>query len=355
MPGRIEQCGGAWGVRAGQVTAYNGRLVASGASRMIAVVIPCYRVSRHILDVIAGIGNDVGLIIVVDDACPDGSGRLVQQQCSDPRVTVVFNERNLGVGGAVKAGYRVALERGASVIVKLDGDGQMDAALIPQFVAPILEGKADYTKGNRFFDVQVVNKMPAVRLFGNTMLSFITKLSSGYWNLFDPTNGYTAISARIVPYLDLDKIADSYFFESDMLFRLNILRAAVADIPMDAIYGDEESNLRIMKVLPTFIASHLRNFFKRIFYNYFIRDFSYASIELLAGIVLLAFGTTFGIMTWIDAHQKYYASAGTVMLFGMSMIIGVQMLLGFLQYDITHIPTVPLQNRLRHSARPQKD
>lgn len=317
---------------------------------MIAVVIPCYRVSRQILDVIAGIGAEVGLVIVVDDACPDGSGRLVQRECRDARVSVIFHERNRGVGGAVKTGYRAAVERGATVIVKLDGDGQMDAALIPQFVAPLLNGTADYTKGNRFFDVRVVNKMPGVRLFGNTMLSFVTKLSSGYWNLFDPTNGYTAISARIVPYLDLDKIADGYFFESDMLFRLNILRAAVSDIPMEAVYGDEKSNLSILKVLPTFMGSHLRNFFKRLFYNYFIRDFSYASIELIAGVALLAFGTVFGITTWIDAHQKYYASAGTVMLFGMSMIIGVQMLLGFLQYDISHVPTVPLQNRLRHIA-----
>lgn len=315
---------------------------------MIAVVIPCYRVKRHVLDVIASIGAEVGLIIVVDDACPEGSGQLVQQQCSDARVVVLFHPHNRGVGGAVKTGYAAALERGASVIVKLDGDGQMDAALIPQFVAPIIEGSADYTKGNRFFDVRVVSKMPAMRLFGNTMLSFVTKLSSGYWNLFDPNNGYTAISARIVPYLEPDKIADSYFFESDMLFRLNILRAAVTDIPMEAFYGDETSNLRILKVLPTFAGSHLRNFFKRLFYNYFIRDFSYASIELVAGVALLVFGVVFGVSTWIDAHEKYYASAGTVMLFGMSVIIGMQMLLGFLQYDISHVPTVPVQNRLRH-------
>jgi len=316
---------------------------------MIAVVIPCYRVRRQVLDVIAGIGSEIGLIVVVDDACPEGSGELVRQQCADPRVSVIFHAQNRGVGGAVKTGYIAAVERGASVIVKLDGDGQMDAALIPQFIAPIVEGSADYTKGNRFFDVRVVSKMPGLRLFGNTMLSFVTKLSSGYWNLFDPTNGYTAISARIVQYLELDKVADGYFFESDMLFRLNILRAAVMDIPMEAVYGEEQSNLRILKVLPTFAGSHLRNFFKRLFYNYFIRDFSYASIELVAGVALLIFGTVFGVTTWIDAHDKYYASAGTVMLFGMSMIIGVQMLLGFLQYDISNVPVVPVQKRLRHA------
>lgn len=317
---------------------------------MIAVVIPCYRVSRQVLDVIASIGAEVGLIIVVDDACPEHSGQLVQQQCTDARVQVIFHAQNGGVGAAVKTGYMAAVEGGARVIVKLDGDGQMDATLIAQFVAPIIDGRADYTKGNRFFDVRVIGKMPGLRLFGNTMLSFVTKLSSGYWNLFDPNNGYTAISARIVPYLDLGKVADGYFFESDMLFRLNILRATVMDIPMEAIYGDEQSSLRVLKILPTFTGSHLRNFFKRLFYNYFIRDFSYASIELVAGVGLLIFGTVFGITTWIDAHQKYYASAGTVMLFGMSMIIGVQMLLGFLQYDISHVPTEPVQNRLRHIA-----
>lgn len=318
---------------------------------MIAVVIPCYRVTRSILQVIASIGPEVGLIYVIDDACPEASGKLVQERCADPRVRVIFHDRNQGVGGAVISGYRAAVEDGADIIVKLDGDGQMDASLIPYFIEPIQSGEADYTKGNRFYEIDSVVRMPLVRLVGNAGLSFLTKLSSGYWGLFDPTNGYTAICARVIPYLPLDKIERGYFFESDMLFRLNTLRAVVVDLPADAIYGDEISNLKIARELPRFAFKNLRNFGKRIAYNYFIRDFSFASLQLLLGVGLTGFGVVFGLLKWWQGLQmESLASAGTVMLAGLSVMIGIQMLLGFLQYDISNQPTFAFQRKIKPRA-----
>ena len=148
----------------------------------IAVVIPSYRVSRHILGVIASAGPMVRQIIVVDDACPDGSGALVKEQCRDERVVVLTHEVNQGVGGAVLTGYRHAIESGADIIVKVDGDGQMDLNLLPRFVAPIANGLADYTKGNRFYDLSEIGQMPLLRLVGNAGLSFMAKFSSGYWD-----------------------------------------------------------------------------------------------------------------------------------------------------------------------------
>ncbi|HWJ93415.1 MAG TPA: glycosyltransferase family 2 protein, partial [Telluria sp.] len=229
----------------------------------IAVVIPSYKVTRHILDVIAGIGPEVSRIYVVDDKCPDKSGDFVRAHCQDPRVTVLEHEVNQGVGGAVMTGYRAAIADGARVIVKVDGDGQMDASLIPAFVAPILAGEADYAKGNRFFNLERITAMPPVRLFGNAVLSLLTKLSSGYWDLFDPTNGYTAIHADAARYLPFDKISRRYFFETDMLFRLNTLGAVVVDVPMDAVYGDEVSNLKVSRIVTEFATKHVRNFLKR--------------------------------------------------------------------------------------------
>ncbi len=318
---------------------------------MIAVVIPCYRVARSILQVIASIGPEVELIYVVDDACPESSGKLVQEHCADPRVRVIFHERNEGVGGAVISGYRAAVGDGVDIIVKLDGDGQMDASLIPYFVEPIQSGEADYTKGNRFYEIGSVMRMPPVRLLGNAGLSFLTKLSSGYWSLFDPTNGYTAICARVIPYLPLDKIERGYFFESDMLFRLNTLRAVVVDLPADAIYGDEISNLKVARELPRFALKNLRNFGKRIAYNYFIRDFSFASLQLLMGVGLTGFGVVFGLLKWWQGLQMAsLASAGTVMLAGLSVMIGMQMLLGFLQYDISNQPTFAFQRKIKPRA-----
>ena len=229
----------------------------------IAVVIPCYKVSAHILGVIQKIGSEVDTIFVVDDCCPEKSGALVESDCADPRVRVIFHPINQGVGGAVMSGYRAATAGGADVIVKVDGDGQMDPGLISAFIAPIIAGEADYTKGNRFFNLEEIQAMPKNRLFGNAVLSFMTKLSSGYWDLFDPANGYTAIHVDVARHLPFGKISSRYFFETDMLFRLNTLRAVVVDIPMDAKYGDEVSNLKISHVVGEFLIKHVRNFSRR--------------------------------------------------------------------------------------------
>lgn len=320
------------------------------ASSRIAVVIPCYKVTRHVLDVIASIGSEVWRIYVVDDACPEASGKFVEEHCMDQRVHVIYHEMNQGVGGAVMTGYRAAIQDGADVIVKVDGDGQMDASLIPNFVEPILAGEADYTKGNRFFDLEEIRDMPGMRLFGNAVLSFMTKLSSGYWDLFDPTNGYTAIHADVARHLPFKKISSRYFFETDMLFRLNTLRAVVVDVPMDAKYKDEVSNLSISKIMGEFLVKHCRNFMKRIFYNYYLRDLSLASIELPLGMLLLLFGIVFGGWHWFLAVREGTTTpAGTVMLSALPTLMGLQLVLAFLAYDIASVPRRPIQTRYRNA------
>lgn len=312
----------------------------------VAVVIPSYRVTAHILGVIAGMGPEITRIYVVDDTCPDGSGDLVKQRCTDPRVTVIYHAKNQGVGGAVMTGYRAAIADGMAVIVKVDGDGQMDARLIPSFINPILAGEADYTKGNRFFDLEQIGAMPPMRLFGNAVLSFMTKLSSGYWDLFDPTNGFTAIHAEVARHLPFDKISQRYFFETDMLFRLNTLRAVVVDVPMDASYGDEVSNLKISKVVTEFLAKHIRNFGKRIFYNYYLRNMSVASIELPLGLLMLFLGSGYGLWHWIMSARAGTATApGTVMVAALPILMGVQFILAFMSHDVASVPSRPLHRK----------
>lgn len=324
-------------------------------SAKVAVVVPSYRVKAHILDVLARMGPEVHAVYVVDDACPDQSGAFVQAHCSDPRVKVVFNEVNQGVGGAVMRGYREAVAEGCDVVVKVDGDGQMAPELLPQFIAPILEGYADYTKGNRFFDLAEISQMPKMRLFGNAALSFMSKFSSGYWDVFDPTNGYTAIHARVIEHLPMDKISKRYFFESDMLFRLNTLRCVVLDVPMDAVYGDEKSNLKIQSVVMDFLFKHGRNYLKRIFYNYFLRGMSAASLELVFGLVLFAFGLVFGLSQWYaSASQQEATPAGTVMLAALPVLVGFQMLFAFLTQDIQSVPRTPIHKRLLRRNRPEQ-
>jgi dolichol-phosphate mannosyltransferase len=313
----------------------------------IAVVIPCHRVRSQVLRVIAQIPALVEMIYVVDDRCPEESGRHVQEHCDDRRVTVIFNQTNLGVGGAVMAGYARALADGADVIVKMDGDDQMDAAALPQLIGPIVRGEADYTKGNRFYDLAQIGNMPSLRIFGNAVLSFMTKISSGYWDIFDPTNGYTAIHAKVVAKLPLAKISKRYFFETDMLFRLNTLRAVVADVPMDARYGNEISNMRIWRILIDFFTKHVRNTFKRIFYNYFLRDLSLASVELVLGSLFIGIGSSMGLWFWVEsARTGVTASAGSVMLVALQVIVGIQLILGFLAYDIASVPRRTLHQLL---------
>jgi glycosyltransferase involved in cell wall biosynthesis len=178
----------------------------------IIAVIPAYKVKDQILKVVSSFGPEVSNINVVDDACPDGSGQVVLEGSRDPRVTVLFHAVNLGVGGAVKTGYRHALTLGDSVVIKIDGDGQMDSDRIEQLVKPIFKEGVAYTKGNRFFELETIKRMPKLRIFGNLCLSFMTKVSTGYWQIFDPNNGFTAIKSSALRLLPLEKIDNGYFF-----------------------------------------------------------------------------------------------------------------------------------------------
>ena len=313
----------------------------------IAVAIPCYKVTQHVLGVIAAIGPEVEAIYAVDDACPEGSGRFIEQHNRDARVRVLYHPENRGVGGAVMTAYQAALADGVDIVVKIDGDGQMDPALIPKFVRPILRGRADYTKGNRFYRPESLRGMPRIRLFGNAALSFVTKLSSGYWPIMDPTNGYTAIHAAALRRLPLEKLERRYFFESDMLYRLNTIRAVVQDVPMDAVYADEQSNLKVSRVLPEFMGKHVKRFFKRYVYVYLVRDFNLGSVYSLAGVLLSVLGLGFGVAQWVHSVTTGRpASSGTVMLAALPLMIGIQFLIAFLHHDVDNVPREPLSAAL---------
>lgn len=311
----------------------------------IAVVTPCYSVADSILTVIGGIGSEVHKIYVIDDCCPDKTADLVERECDDPRIHIIRHSENQGVGGALISGYKAALEDGMEIVIKIDGDGQMDPGLISKFIKPIINGDADYTKGNRFWKIESLLQMPFIRKAGNALLSFINKISSGYWNIMDPTNGFTAIHRCALAALPLEKINKGYFFESDMLFRLGTIRAVVRDVPMDSVYADEKSHLNITKVLVQFVPLYLTCYVKRIFYTYFLRDFNIASVELMLGLSLVAFGGFFGASAWVESGATgVLTSTGTVMIAVLPLIIGFQLLLNSLNYDISNIPEIPLQS-----------
>ncbi|MEE9338681.1 MAG: glycosyltransferase family 2 protein [Methylococcaceae bacterium] len=312
----------------------------------IAVAIPCYNVKPQILDVILQIPSIVERIYVVDDQCPQQTGQYVAEHCDDSRVIIINHSENKGVGGAVISAYRAALAEGMEIVVKIDGDGQMNPQLLEKFVQPIEDGLADYTKGNRFFYIESLLSMPVSRKIGNSILSFVNKISSGYWNGMDPTNGYTAIHFQALSLLPLDKLNQGYFFESDMLFRLGTIRAVVQDITMNAKYKDEQSNLQIGQIALHFPGLYLKAFIKRVFYTYFLRDFNGASLEFVVGVLLLLGGGFWGVSHWIHSiFQQQYASTGTVMLAVLPIIMGFQLVLSAIQYDMTNVPVEPLQKQ----------
>ena len=318
------------------------------------LVIPCYRVKAHILKVLAKAPAWIEGIVCVDDACPEGSGDFIEAHARDPRVVVVRLAKNQGVGGATLAGYAEAERRGGQVLVKVDGDDQMDLSYTAQLVAPIVLGDADYAKGNRFTSISHLQQMPTIRVLGNAVLSFAAKLSTGYWNIFDPTNGFTAIEAQVAKMVMGKRISRRFFFETDLLYHLGTLRAVVRDVPIPARYADEVSNLRIGAIVGPFALKHLRNFLQRVLGQYFVRDFSVASLELVFGLFLLLFGAGYAAHYVTARTPGQAASAGVVMAAALPVILGFQLLLQAANFDVLNVPNRPIHPYLRMVARMER-
>jgi dolichol-phosphate mannosyltransferase len=314
----------------------------------VAAVIPCYRVEREIESVLRGLPDYIKHIIVVDDASPDSTADLVTAAAKkDSRITLICLRQNLGVGGATMTGFNKALELGAQIVVKVDGDDQMDLDRLPSLFIPLIEGKADYTKGNRFRDFQALQQMPWIRRVGNMGLGFLAKAATGYWNLFDPTNGFFAIRAEVLAQIPFDHIDHGYFFETAMLANLYLLGAVVRDVPMPARYQGEASSLVIQRVLFEFPFKLFATFLRRITLKNLIYDFSMATVYLLTGLPLLLFGLIFGIIKWIQyASQNVPAPVGTVMLPTLSVILGIQFLISATEIDLRSVPKEPLTDPL---------
>lgn len=322
-------------------------------SLRIAVIIPAYREEARVVATIAGVPAWVDHIIAVDDASPDRTFEVLQG-IADPRLVVLRHEQNQGVGGATLTGLKKALETGADVIVKMDADGQMDPARLPALLAPICRGEADYTKGNRFLHVRELPQMPLLRRIGNIGLSFLAKLASGYWQIFDPTNGYVAIHAALVPLLDEAHLDRRFFFESSMLIELGLHGAVVRDVYIPARYGDKVSSLSERKALLEFPPLLLRGFLRRIIIQYFVRDFNAVSLFLVAGLAATSFGALWGAYHWFITMRDWVpATTGTIMIAVLPVIVGVQFLLQALVLDIAAQPRHPVHLDKLNDGRPR--
>lgn len=303
----------------------------------IAAVVPAFEEEAQIKGVIATMPDFVDHIVVVDDAGQDGTAEEARA-VGDPRVVVIRHERNAGVGGSIVTGHKEALELGADIDVVMAGDGQMDPVHLPALLDPIVDSGYGFTKANRFYSMESFQGMPRHRMFGNIVLSFFTKVASGYWHLFDPQNGYTAITRDALLRLNLDRLAPRYEFENDLLISLNILGVRARDVEIPARYGDEASGIQLPRVVPAITWLLLRGFWRRMIVKYVLRSFSPIALLFFSGLALTGFSVAFGIWVLTQTIGPDTASTGTVLLSVTPFLVGVQLLISALVLDIQESP-----------------
>lgn len=310
---------------------------------MTICVIPAYRAAETVVDVVRAVLPYVDTVIVVEDCCPQECGLIVTSAFAHlPHVEVLRHQANRGVGGAMKTGIRRALQLGADIVVKIDADGQMDPQHIPEMVRILRDHpRIALVKGNRFFDSSVTGVMPGARLLGNSALTLLVRMASGYWNGIDPTNGYLAVRAERLQRMRLDRLADRYFFEISLLCRFGMRRTDVAELDMAARYNGERSSLSLGRIVASFPLQLSAVFLRRIFWQYIVADMNVGSLFLVVGTLLLAVAAALGSTWWFESMQSGIPrTPGTVGIVFVPLFMGFQLLLNAILYDVQSAPRV---------------
>jgi dolichol-phosphate mannosyltransferase len=325
---------------------------------MVVCVIPAFRAARSIADVVRGALECVDHVVVVDDACPESTGKIVEREFrADPRVECIVRTQNGGVGAATKTGMARALELGATFVVKLDADGQMDPYYIPA-MQDVLRSKPQVAlvKGNRFYDSSVARAMPTVRLLGNSVLTLLVRIATGLWGSIDPTNGYFMVRASSLKRIRFERLANRYYFEISLLAALAMRRSEIAEMEMPAIYGNHPSSLNVWKTAVEFPGKLLATLTKRLLWQYLISDMNVGSVMLGLGSLLMTAAVLYGGAQWIETVRSGIPrTPGTVMLAFLPFITGFQLLVNALIYDVQFSPkvhNVSLEERVEVPALP---
>lgn len=303
----------------------------------VAVVVPAYNEEKLIARTITTMPALVDRIFVVDDASTDATAERVRD-VGDDRVELVTHARNTGVGGAILDGHKRAIETGADVSVVMAGDAQMDPARLPDLLDPIAEDGCEFTKANRFFDFGSYEGMPKARIAGNILVSFLAKMATGYWHLFDPLNGYTATRSTALQRLPLDDIAQDYSFEVDYLVRLNILSVRARDLPVPAVYGEEVSRIKLPRASVGLVWEMFKGFWRRMLWKYVLFSFSPVAIFFFPGLFLLLFGLGWGIWAVVQTIGPPIATTGTILLAVAPALVGINLLIMAVLLDVLDSP-----------------
>ncbi|MFK7000551.1 glycosyltransferase family 2 protein [Flavobacterium oreochromis] len=313
----------------------------------IAIIIPYYNAGKQIVDVISQIPSFIHTVVIINDKSPDvfPEKKILENLNNQVKIVYLNNDTNIGVGGATIKGFLYAIDNDFQIVIKVDADNQMDLKYLPDLIEPLQKGKSQMTKGNRFRDINALSKMPFIRRIGNLVLSFITKMATGYWHNFDPTNGYFAVHVNTLKKINFNNLANRYFFETSLLSEMYFTGAKIKDISMPAIYADEKSQMKLWKIPFEFSFKLMKLFVKRIIKQYFLYDFNIGSVYLFFGLPLFFFGIIYGIYNWVYYYTKQIlAPTGTIMIITLSIILGFQMLLQAIQFDISQAPKVNEEN-----------
>ncbi len=302
--------------------------------KTVAVVVPAYDEETLVATTIRGVPPFVDRIFVVDDASRDGTAAAARAT-GDARVEVIAHERNAGVGAAIVTGYHRAVEEGMEVTCVMAADNQMDPGDLEKIALPVARGELEYAKANRLITGEAWKVIPRSRYLGNAVLSFLTKIASGYWHVADSQSGYTAASREILEQLDLDRIYRGYGFPNDMLVHLNVWNARVRDIPSRPVYGvGERSGIKIRKVVPRISWLLLKGFFWRMREKYVIRDFHPLVFFYALGGLMTLLGLGLGIAEVVLRIMGNAVSVGTVVLVALLLIFGSQFTLFAMWFDL---------------------
>jgi glycosyltransferase involved in cell wall biosynthesis len=307
-------------------------------NKTIAVVIPAYNEERLIEKVLESMPGFVDHIVVVDDASFDRTGEIVKTyQEREQRITYIRHIKNEGVGGAIITGYKWARDNGIDISVVMAGDAQMDPKDLPKLLDPVVEGRVDYSKGNRLFTGKAWRVIPKTRYLGNAILSFLTKISSGYWHVADSQSGYGAVALEVLKTIDLDSIYKRYGMPNDFLVRLNIYQFRVRDVSVNPIYGiGERSGIKIYKVVFTLSALLLKLFLRRLKEKYVIRDFHPLVLFYLMGFILTPIGFIFGCYLLIFRFFIGPVAATSALFAAFFTISGLQSLFFAMWFDMEY-------------------
>lgn len=307
--------------------------------KSVAVIIPCFNEGKNVRGVIDSVPKFVDNIVVVDDKSSDDTYKIAVSS-GDKRVVVVKHEANRGAGASVVSGFKRALELNADICAVMDGDGQMDPTYLPSLLDTLITGGYDYAKGNRFLRKDYLTGMPRHRIVGNMILTFLTKLASGYWDIFDPQNGYIAAKAEVLREIELEGVARGYEFHNDILINLNIHDYRVKDVPMPAVYKTERSTIKLTRFIPRTSFYLLKGLGRRIIQKYMLRDFHPIALFLLSGFSALALSLVYGSYIFIKTLGPPIAVTADVLIIALSFVIGFILLLTSLVLDMLNNPNL---------------